>query len=64
MPSSLRRGRPAQLDNECPRCRAQPGARCTSPRGRTLTDPHPSRLDTTAHTEETQPWPYRPPQPQ
>lgn len=47
----------------CPRCRAQPGARCTSPRGRVLAQPHPSRLDTTA-PKETPPWPYHPPQPQ
>lgn len=47
----------------CPRCRAQPGARCTSPRGRTLAEPHPSRLDTNASTEAPT-WPYRPPQPQ
>ncbi|WP_420708735.1 zinc finger domain-containing protein [Streptomyces sp. NRRL S-1813] len=53
MPASLRRGRPAQLAAECPRCRAQPGARCTSPRGRVLADPHPSRLDTTAPKEPT-----------
>lgn len=53
MPASLRRGRPSQLATECPRCRAQPGARCTSPRGRTLTGPHPSRLDTTAPKEPT-----------
>lgn len=53
MPASLRRGRPAQLAAECPKCRAQPGARCTSPRGRVLADPHPSRLDTAAPKEPT-----------
>ncbi|MGA5635031.1 zinc finger domain-containing protein [Streptomyces lydicamycinicus] len=63
MPDSLRRGRSAELAAACPRCHAQPGARCTSPRGRNLTQPHPSRLDT-QHTEEPTPWPYRPPQPQ
>ncbi|WP_275462095.1 hypothetical protein [Streptomyces noursei] len=63
MPAHLRRGRPAQLAAECPRSRAQPGARCTSPRGRLLADPHPSRLDT-ATSKEPESWPYHPPQPQ
>lgn len=45
MPASLRRTRPPQLAIECPYCHARPGERCTSPRGRTLAAPHPSRLD-------------------
>ncbi|MGW1840805.1 zinc finger domain-containing protein [Streptomyces sp. NPDC002067] len=49
MPPNLRRTRPAALTAPCPYCQAAPGARCTSPRGRTLTTPHPSR--TTAAKE-------------
>lgn len=45
MPDGLRPDRPAELARACPRCKARPGVRCTSPRGRQLRDCHPSRKE-------------------
>ncbi|TGZ14698.1 hypothetical protein DV517_61810 [Streptomyces sp. S816] len=59
MPDSLRtaltRPKHPATTTPCPGCHAAPGARCTTPRGRTLTDPHPSRAALWARTTATCP---------
>ncbi|MFE7659662.1 zinc finger domain-containing protein [Streptomyces celluloflavus] len=39
--------RPGPLGTRCPKCAAPPGRSCTTPKGRRLADPHPSRTDPT-----------------
>lgn len=36
---------PGPLGTTCPKCAAPPGHACTTPKGRRLLDPHPSRTD-------------------
>ena len=34
----------AHLDERCPRCKAEPGAKCQTPKGAKMTKPHADRI--------------------